>query len=58
MLGNYSKLIGSLVGGIFGVLVSRYGLPDAWATPEIQGAVTVLLSAACTWAFPANEPSK
>jgi|EndMetStandDraft_8_1072994.scaffolds.fasta_scaffold1072172_2 hypothetical protein len=57
MLGNYSKAIGALVGGVFGVLVSRYGLPDAWATPEIQGAVTVLLSAACTWAFPANKPS-
>jgi len=57
MLGNYSKAIGALVGGVFGVLVSRYGLPDVWATPEIQGAVTVLLSAACTWAFPANKPS-
>jgi hypothetical protein len=57
MLGNYSKAIGALVGGIFGVLVSRYGLPEAFATPEIQGAVVTLLAVAATWAFPANKPS-
>ena len=55
MLGNYSKLIGSLVGGIFGIAVSKFGLPDTWATPEVQGAVTVIMSAAFTWLFPPNE---
>jgi len=57
MLGNYSKFYGSLVGGIVGVLVSKYGLPAELATPEIQGAVTVLLAAVTTFLFPANKQS-
>lgn len=56
MFGNYSKLIGSLVGGIVGFGVSRLGLPAEIATPEVQGAITILLGAACTWAFPKNIP--
>jgi hypothetical protein len=56
-MGNYSKLIGSLVGGVIGIAVSRWGLPAEWATPEIQGAVTVILGAAATFIFPANKPS-
>lgn len=57
MFGNYSKLIGSLTGGIFGLLVSRYGLPAEFATPEIVGGVTTLIGGLFTWAFPANKPS-
>lgn len=56
MFGNYSKLVGSLTGGIIGVLVSRFGLPAEIATPEFTGAVTVLLSAVFTYFFPANKP--
>lgn len=56
-MGNYSKLVGALVGGVAGVLVSRFGLPTAFAAPEVQGAVTVILSAAATYLFPANKPS-
>lgn len=55
-LGNYSKLYGSLTGGIIGILVSRLGLPAEFATPEIQGALTVLMSALFTYAFPRNNP--
>jgi hypothetical protein len=55
MLGNYSKLVGSVVGGVFGLLVANFGLPAEWATPEIQGAVTVIMSAAFTYLFPANN---
>lgn len=56
-MGNYSKLFGSLVGGVLGLAVSLFGLPAEWATPEIQGAITVLLGAAATFLFPANRPS-
>ncbi|HEV2501492.1 MAG TPA: hypothetical protein VGV39_00355 [Mesorhizobium sp.] len=56
-MGNYSKLIGSIVGGVAGLLVARGLLPAEWATPEIQGAIVVLLSAAATFAFPANRPN-
>ena len=55
-MGNYSKLIGSIVGGIAGILAARGFLPAEWATPEIQGAIVVLLSAVATYAFPANKP--
>lgn len=55
MLGNYSKLIGSLVGFVAGVAVS-YGLPAELATPEIQLSLTGLLVGVATWAFPKNKP--
>lgn len=56
-MGNYSKLIGSLVGGALGLAVSILGLPAEAATPEIVSAVTVLLSAIATFLFPANKQS-
>lgn len=55
MLGNYSKFLGSIVGGIFGILVGNFGLPTEYATPEIQNVVTVIMSALFTYAFPANQ---
>lgn len=57
MLGNYSKLIGALVGGVFGILVNKLALPAEWAAPEIQNSIVVLLSAAATYFFPANKTS-
>jgi hypothetical protein len=57
MLGNYSKLIGSLVGGLFGMLVSFGIMPTEWATPEIQASIVTLLSAVFTFLFPANAKS-
>lgn len=55
MLGNYSKMIGSVVGGVLGLLVSIFGLPAEFASPEVQGLVTVIMSAVFTYAFPANQ---
>lgn len=55
-MGNYSKLIGSIVGGVVGIAVS-FGLPAEWATPELQGAIVVVLSAIATFIFPSNKPS-
>lgn len=61
MLGNYSKVIGSLVGGAFGFAVAHWGLPEDLATPEIQtaitGAITIVGGALFTYFFPANKPS-
>jgi hypothetical protein len=56
-MGNYSKVIGAVVGGVVGLLGSRFGLPTDWATPEVQGAITILLSAGATFLFPANKPN-
>jgi hypothetical protein len=55
-MGNYSKLIGSIVGGVFGLLAT-FGLPVEWATPEIQGAIVTGMSAIFTFIFPANTPT-
>lgn len=54
-MGNYSKLIGSIVGAAAGALVSFGILPEALATPELQGAVIALLSGVATYLFPANK---
>ncbi len=54
-MGNYSKLIGSLVGAAAGVAVS-FGLPEELATPEIQGAIVIVLAGVFTYFFPANKP--
>lgn len=53
-MGSYSKFIGAVVGAVSGFLVARFGLPAEWATPEMQGAVTVFLSGIVTYLFPAN----
>ena len=54
-MGNYSKLIGSIVGGIIGWLGSKYALPANLTSPEIQAAATLILSAVATYLFPANS---
>lgn len=54
-MGNYSKLIGSLVGGIAGLLVNIGVLPESMATPEIQSSIVVLLATITTFIFPANK---
>jgi hypothetical protein len=53
-MGNYSKLIGSVVGGVVGWLGSKYALPASLTSPEIQAAATLILSAVATYLFPAN----
>lgn len=56
-MGNYSKLIGSIVGGVVGWLGSKYALPPNFTSPEMQAAATLILSAAATYLFPANTVS-
>jgi hypothetical protein len=56
-MGNYSKLIGSVVGGVIGWLGSKYALPQSLTSPEIQAAATLILSAVATYLFPANTAS-
>ena len=56
-MGNYSKLIGSIVGGIAGILVAKGLLPDSLASADVQSAFVVLLSAVSTYLFPANKPA-
>ena len=62
-MGNYSKLIGSIIGGIAGLLVARGVLPAVVATPDnvttVVAAVGILSTAAsaiATFLFPANKP--
>ena len=55
-MGAYSKFIGSLVGGLAGIAVNKFGVPQDVATPDIQAAIVVLLSAIATYFFPANKP--
>ena len=55
MLGNYSKIVGSIVGALAGALVSFGILPDQLATPEIQTSIVGILSAVFTFFFPANK---
>ncbi len=55
-MGNFSKLIGSLVGAVLGFGVARGFFPADWATPDIVAAFTGVASAVFTWAFPANDP--
>lgn len=70
MFGNYSKFVGSIVGGIvglvFGYLASK-GLGTCTAEGvctilgfsdmQVTSALTVLLSGVFTFAFPANKPT-
>lgn len=54
MFSTHSKLIGSIVGGLIGLGVSKFGLPAEWASPEMVSAVTLIFSAVATYAFPKN----
>jgi hypothetical protein len=52
MLGNYSKLIGSLLGGAVGWAFTHFGIH---ADPDTTAAVTGGISALATVLFPANS---
>lgn len=54
-MSNYSKLIGSVVGGVLGLAVAKWGLPAEWASPEMAAAITLILGSVATFAFPANK---
>jgi high-affinity Fe2+/Pb2+ permease len=56
-MGNYSKVIGSVVGAVLGFAVSKFGFPADFATPEVVAGVTALFSAIATYFFPQNTPA-
>ncbi len=52
---EFSKLWGSLIGGVIGIGISKFGLPAEFGSPEIVGALTTLVAAAGTFFAPANR---
>lgn len=56
-MGNWSKLIGSVVGAVIGFAVSRGLLPAEFGTPEIIAGVTALFATLATALAPANKPA-
>ena len=52
---EYSKIWGSLIGGVIGIGISKFGLPAEFGSPEIVGALTALVSAIGTWLAPPNK---
>lgn len=52
---KYSKFMGSIVGGVLGIAVAKYGLPTDLASPENVATITMGLSGLMTWLFPANK---
>jgi len=54
-MGNYSKFIGTIVGGVVGWAAARGFLPADFATPDVVAAATVIIAAVATYLFPANK---
>lgn len=61
-MGNYSKLIGSIIGGILTILASLALIPEEWASPNnintLVGAVGTIVafgSAVFVYFFPPNK---
>lgn len=54
-MGNYSKFIGSLVGGVLGLIGSKFALPAEWQSPEMVSAITLVLGSIFTFIFPPNK---
>jgi hypothetical protein len=57
MLGNNSKWIGSLVGGIMAWIVARFALPPEWASADMVQALTMIVGTLFVYLFPANVKS-
>lgn len=61
-MGNYSKLLGSIVGGVLGIAVVKGALPAELASPDNVnliiggiGSVVTIGAALATYLFPANK---
>lgn len=53
---NYSKLFGSIIGGVVGLLVTTGTVSQDWANPELMGSLSTILGAAFgTYVAPANR---
>lgn len=56
-MSNYSKLFGSIIGGIVGLSTAAGVNADALIPPEMQGALATLLGSMFgTWVAPKNAP--
>jgi ABC-type antimicrobial peptide transport system permease subunit len=56
-MGNYSKLIGSIVGGFLSWVVAKYALPPEWSSTEVVQGITIVIGSALVYLFPANKPA-
>lgn len=54
-MGNYSKLIGAIVGGAISYGVNKGILPAEWTDPTTVSAVTTVVISICVYLFPANK---
>ena len=54
-MGNYSKLIATIVGALASSGVAFGLLPENLATPEIQASVVTVITAIFTYFAPANS---
>ncbi len=52
-MGNYSKLIGSVVGALAGI-GAAFGLSEVLTSPEMQAALVVVATGLFTYFFPKN----
>ena len=53
-MGNFSKLIGAVVGSVLGLAVAL-GFEAEWLTPELQAGLVAVLATVATFMFPANK---
>lgn len=53
-MGNYSKAIAAILGGVITVL-GAFNVPTDWATPELVSAVGAILTTVLVYVFPANK---
>lgn len=52
---KYSKMFGAIIGAVLGMAVAKFGLPAEVASPEVESALTLLVTAFATWLAPANK---
>lgn len=56
-MGNYSKLIAALIGGLMAWAVTAFGLPAEWAgeNSEMVVGISGVVTAVLVYLFPANK---
>lgn len=55
-MGNYSKFFGAVVGAILSWGATK-GLPAELTGPEMNVALTGVITSFVVWLFPANKPA-
>jgi len=56
-MGDYSKLVATIVGFALSFAVGKFALPTEWASPETVTSVSGAITAILVYAFPANKPA-